>query len=182
MTVVLSKDQLILGAKMGAERRALSIHRDSKSYTKRVGWEFDIEGALAEIAASVALGVKDFIPSIDTFHTEADIPEYDCEVRQTKYDNGKLIVRPGDDPIKHRPYVLVTGEHGVYKIRGWMYGFEVMTEEHYVKEKDPYWWAAQQELRPLQSLIESRAVSGHEKRVSEAVRTRYREMKEAPPL
>jgi len=80
-------------------------------------WENDIQAAFSERAVAKFLDIP-WTGSIGSFKG-ADI-DPDIQVRWTPYENGKLIIRPGD--ADNHKFVLVTGDAPEYIIHGWMFG------------------------------------------------------------
>ena len=87
------------------------------------GWEENMEGACAELAAAKVLNVY-----WDGSNGTYKLPDLSgsMQVRWTPYENGKLIVRPADD--EYCKYVLVTGKCPNYTIRGYIQGVSAKNE------------------------------------------------------
>lgn len=77
---------------------------------------FNINGAAGEMAAAKCLGAY-WPPSIDTFHTLADIPpDWEVRTRSGRWDD--LCITPSDDDAAR--VILVTGKLPDYQIHGWI--------------------------------------------------------------
>lgn len=94
----------------------------------------NIQGALAEMAAAKALNIS-FPWSINTFHTESDLP-HGIEVRWSKKRDRSLYFRKGDNPEGR--FVLVTGESPTFLVKGWAWGQEVIDYGHKLESSDKY--------------------------------------------
>lgn len=108
----------------------------------------DIEACATEICVSQFTG----LPWIDGGPGRPDVGD-DIDVKHRKRAWWDLILQPNTrDKINTHldwRYVLVTGEKGLYLIRGWIYGYEMDT----VPLSDPYntkrptHWIKQRDLR-----------------------------------
>jgi len=148
--VKLNTHECRLAAITGLERRLESIfggyHRDvvgNDSNYKGKSWDYEIEGAGAELA--VCKNRKLYCPfGINTFKN-ADIGKI-LQVRHTERENGRLIVRPNDNP--NHTYILVIGKMPNFKMIGWIKGKDAMVDEY----KDnpnrgkPCWMVPQKDL------------------------------------
>lgn len=139
MRVQLTPSEVAHAAGVGVRRRIVSMNRNQPqklNVENAKYYDLDIEAACAELAFAKATGVY-WPGSVNPGKDEADlyIDGDPYEVRHTTYENGKLIIRPGD--ILDRMYVLVTGRSGEYEIVGKMWGRMV---EHLPKEGDPPAW------------------------------------------
>jgi len=127
--IKLSGTELLHGAMMGAIIQIRALKRGGQhewGMTDDNAWHFHIEGVLAELALAKWMGVY---WSLTTFARRGDGDVGKDEVRQTGHENGRLIMHPED--LDERKYWLVTGNMGVYRIRGWMRGRD---------GKQDQWW------------------------------------------
>ena len=92
--------------------------------------EQEITGACGEMAVCKALG-KFWTPSVNTFHTVADVVPA-IEVRATRREDGCLIVRENDPSDRY--YFLVVGEPPVVQVVGYMLGAQA---KHPTFMRDP---------------------------------------------
>lgn len=137
-----------MAATVGVMRRLASLNRGetNKINNKDFGWHTDIEGACAECAFAKGMGWF-WDGSVNTFKR----PDVGIiQVRHTQYPKGCLAFRVGDDEDDR--FVLVTGTHPEYTIRGWLFGHEIMRDEWIYDDsgKQPkVWFAPQEHLRPI---------------------------------
>ena len=85
----------------------------------------EIIGACAEIAFAKALD-RFYVPPLNNFHSTADILS-DIEIRGTRREGGRLIVRDNDSP--DRRYVLVVVNPPEALIVGWILGRDARRDE-----------------------------------------------------
>jgi hypothetical protein len=123
-----------MAANIGVMRRLASIkYKNNSAGPDGRVWDFDIEGACAELAYAKAMG-KFWDGSINTFK-DPDVG--DVQVRSTRYNNGCLILRKTDSPDDW--YVLLTGWCGEYIIRGHIKGGHGMLPEYWkTHEGEPH--------------------------------------------
>lgn len=143
-----------VNAGLRIERKLAAGQQDVAGAEQSVGdfrFTNDYEAACAELAFCRALNVY------PQGFARQSVPDAspDWEVRWTRRDNGRLILRPRDD--EQRRWVLVTGELGRYVVRGWLYGHEARREEWWEAPagREPAWFVPQSALRPL--LVEAEA-------------------------
>jgi hypothetical protein len=109
----------------------------------------NVNGILAELVVGRKFD-RAYLPSCNTFHKQADVGQ-DIEVRSTHHLNGSLILRDNDDPA--RRYVLVVCEAMLgFAVRGWAYGYEVMSDEWKVAGEGRPHWRYRGALRPFETL------------------------------
>lgn len=132
--VRLTKSETFHAASAGIQRRIEGIFsktRSDKHGLKGLGWDIDVEGVAAEMAAAKALYLAyTFVLEIsdDPAALEGDIAP-GIEVRATTHRNGCLIIHPEDkDDSK---FILVTGQIPNFKVVGWLQGKEA---------KQDQWW------------------------------------------
>ena len=94
-----------------------------RTYLKRL--EEETIGACGEIAFQKYRG-KFFVPSVNTFHREADVDE-NIEIRGTANPKGRLIVRENDDDNKVYIFTIVYGDKVV--LMGWIWGRDAKKEQ-----------------------------------------------------
>lgn len=136
-----------IGSLRQIESRKKGLNRHKDGYRDDDRWERDIEGALAELAVTKALGIK-WNAGVNTFK-KADCG-LDLQVRQSGLDHACLIVRPSDSEDDR--YVLVTGRIPLYKICGSMLGKTAKGMDQYIRSprgRPAAWFIPQHELGPL---------------------------------
>lgn len=121
-----------------------------------VGWKAHIEGAAAEYAVAKFLGIfwEPFCNQPhDRFVRKPDVGPF--QVRNAEKHNYRLTLRQGRDQEKRNvPFILCTGIIPNFRVRGWLYGREVMVDKYW---QDPNgkgfaWWAPVKDLRPMDTL------------------------------
>ena len=132
-------------AHVGMLRNATALARDRDRGPASVdAWSAHIEGAGAELAVAMYLGAY-WWAAID----RPGAPDVggDVEVRQTARVDGRLVIRPKDNP--RRAYFLVTGTLPDFKIVGWIEGADGMVDLNYRgDDRWPAWWIDQRLLNP----------------------------------
>jgi hypothetical protein len=129
--VVLTWDEIWWAASVGIKRHIESKARglrDNHGYDGTMNWQYDLDGACAELAVAKLLGLR-WDGTIDTFK-KSDVGG-DIQIRHTVPKNNRLIIRPDDNP-KHR-YMLVTGTDPIYNVVGWIYGSEAMSHKEWLE-------------------------------------------------
>jgi len=125
--VTLSKTELLQGGICGIRRRTESVRQNLRgSKVADSGWGSDVEGALSEMAFCKATGVY-WEPTVNTFKAP-DVGDL-IQIRGTSYQEGRLIVRSGDDG--QHIFVLVTIYRDQFRVVGWMFGHEAK-KSHYI--------------------------------------------------
>lgn len=107
-----------------------------RGYEERL--EDEINGILAEMIVGRIVKDKAFMPSINTFHKEADVGQ-DIEVRSTRELHHNLILRDNDDAFRRYVLVICDAMRGWY-VKGWCYGHEAMQKQwHRPEEGRPHY-------------------------------------------
>ena len=125
--------------------------RTDPGRTRSRGYSQRIESTAAEFALAKYLELPIEIRFVSG---KGDVGDY--EVRWTPEHGYRLIVRP-DDPPDLR-YVLITGTHGCYRLRGWLYGYEAQHEQEWLEGhngRPPAYFAPQSALHPIETLVSS---------------------------
>ena len=130
--IVLTASQIQMVALAGINRHLQFLIRNAKpqyGQAESSRWDQQIEGALSEYALAKFLNK----------HWEGvgvaggdDLGEE--EVRVTKYKTGWLPLHPADKD--HKRYWLLTGENGVYTIRGYIYAINGKLQKYWVKKEE----------------------------------------------
>ena len=135
--IELTWSELITGAMVGVMRRVQSLKRAYKGAQKRdLGapqWQRDIEGALAELAVHRCLGIYwpcslDWIRKGKTV-AAPDMLE-DIHIKGTAHANGRLIVRPEEDPKEGRYILVIHKNDRVKTIVGWINGADAASPDY----------------------------------------------------
>jgi len=105
----------------------------------------------AEIAVARALGLSNFMPTINSFKHEADIGT-GIEVKWTKWLDGHLIVANHDreDDIA----ILCVGTAPDYRVIGYI-PVLAAKKPRFKHSKSESWWVSQINLRPVETLSRS---------------------------
>jgi len=110
-----------------------------------------VNGAAAEMAIAKALGLADFMPTIDSFKHHADIgKQFEC--KWTKYESGHLIIGAHDrsDDIA----ILCVGTAPNLKVIGYLPVLDAR-KPRFKHDKSESWWVSQINLRPIENLSRS---------------------------
>ena len=113
------------------------------------------EAAGAEIAVAQYMGIRNFIPTVNTFHDEPDIQlgNLGFEVKWTPYINGHLIIHK-DYPRLSDVAILCVNRSPVYQIIGWMPVLWAKKPKYY-NAADGNFWVSQRELFEMDALRKS---------------------------
>lgn len=117
----------MLAAQAGVMRHVENLVKNKKptyGANPERDWQMHVEGCLVEYAMSHVLGVP--------WHGKGktgDIDAGDADVRSSPKDWADLILHPGD--ADDRPFYLVTGMNGKYRVHGWILARD---------GKRPEWW------------------------------------------
>lgn len=143
--------EIYIGACVGVARRLASLKRGETNKVNNLdfGWHSDIEGALAELVVAKLLGIY-WNGSVNTFKAP-DLAQ--IQVRHTQHANGSLIFRPGD--ATEDRFVLVTGTHPDYIVRGWLDGADCNLDEYWRDDvPKAAWFVPQRALRDMAIVME----------------------------
>jgi len=101
-------------------------HANATRRPFRIRMEDEFLGACGELALA-KLTRRYLTPTVNTFHGPVrDLGAW--EIRATKHRNGRLIIRPEEDP--DRPYLLIVGEPPHLTVVGWTWGRDGMLREY----------------------------------------------------
>ena len=139
--------------KVGHLVRNQGKYNDKLNFHEAAGEQSEAVGT--EIALALYMGVKNFVPTIDTYHDEPDLQvgNVSFEVKHTKYINGHLIIHK-DYPRLDDIAVLLVGKSPVYEIAGWM-PVKWCKQAKYRNAMDGNYWVAQRELFEIDTLRKS---------------------------
>lgn len=123
--------------------------RDKKSVNKREGWTLHVEGAAAELAGCIALGIP--WPATVNTGKAPDAGKW-LEFRRSIEAWYDLRIRDGDNP--DLIYVLVTGQIPNFLVVGWIKGRDGMIQKN---RTDPNgrgeaWFVPQSDLQDIYKL------------------------------
>ena len=113
------------------------------------------EAAGSEIAVAQYMGIKNFVPTVDTFTDSPDISigNLNLEVKWTRYMNGHLIIH-ADYPRLTDVAILVVGKSPVYALAGWIPVLWAKKAK-YLNAMDGNYWVSQRELFEMSTLRKS---------------------------
>lgn len=150
--VQLTLSEILIGSFVGVMRHVQDMKRKYEDAHGGDGnlkdWQVDCEGALGEMALAKHLG---FYWSGNIGNVKApDVGPY--EVRTAGEHWHHLLLHPTDKD--DRPYVLVTGKDGRYRLQGWILGRDGK-QQRWWKEKvngRPCFFVPQSALQPIDTL------------------------------
>lgn len=111
------------------------------------------EAVGAEMAVAKYFGVKNFVPTVNTFKNEPDVywNGIAIEVKQTSHKRGHLIISEDDRDTDIA--VLVVGESPSYYVMGWI-PVGVAKRPRFQSAQGGY-WVSQINLQPIETLRKS---------------------------
>ena len=152
--VTLTSTELLHGAIAGVFRHVQNLRagrRDRYGCSPDEGWQKNIEGAIAELAAAKASGRYWVgLGALGDF-TAADVRG--LQVRHSPGDDHRLVLHKTDNPAD--PFVLVTGRPPRFTLRGWIYAGDGQRAEYWLDPTGANRWAyfvPQTALRPMGEL------------------------------
>jgi hypothetical protein len=135
MNIYLNKTEqsLAINIAKGRYENARSKGKPDLKIGNQSNWQTDLEGIGGEIAVCKLFGVY---PDTETELTE--LPKHDlvtkkgntCDVKTTKYKNGKLLAARTKKLNDVDIYVLVVGQFPEYNVIGWAYSHELIKDEN----------------------------------------------------
>lgn len=146
--IVLTWQELRTAAGCGVSRRIVSLHQGNNAHvhTRHSGWNTDIDGAAAELAAAKALGLY-WSPSINTFKAP-DVGE--IQVRSTNHQRGHLLVRPNDSD--EAVFLFLRGAYQHWDLVGMIRAREAKQPQFWRDGSDGEagcWWVPDHALHPV---------------------------------
>ena len=148
------------GSHCGCDRRVDSRIQGFKDRLPKSAdkWDTDVEGACAEIACSLFTGL-DWECASGKLKRGGDIGNW-TQVRHSPNNISDLIIRPRDEKMIRKPWVLVTGGDSWYLIHGWLWGYEAKEKKEngtdrwgaFLDSKTPAWGVPQGHLHPMETL------------------------------
>jgi len=150
-TIELTKPELMVAGLVGNMRSVSSLGRltQNKHSPNDSEWQIDVDGAAAEMAFAKWMGVY-YEPSVNTFKAP-DIGS--IQVRSTKLENGRLIIRSND--VKDEIVVLVINRMPTYIMAGWLRTSEAKKDKYLYDpngKKAPAWMVPQSDLNKMEDL------------------------------
>ena len=109
------------------------------------------EAVGSEMATAKYFDITDFKPTHGTFKKEADVASR-IECKWSRYADGHLIIHKTDRDTDIA--VLVVGKSPEYTLAGWI-PVKSAKFKRYWHPRDQNWWIRQQDLRPMENLLES---------------------------
>lgn len=149
MIIHLTKTELMVAGLVGNMRTIASMGYTSDSkHSVDSQWVIDTDGAAAEMAFAKYLGVY-YEPSVNTFKAP-DVSN--IQVRGTRLDQGKLIVRKRDPD--NEIYVLVINKVPEFRIAGWIKGGDAQQDKYLFDpgKKALAWFVPQADLNKMEDL------------------------------
>lgn len=149
--ITLSASEMMLAAQAGVMRTVENLVRGSGgSHGATVDdWTMSIEGALAEWAASKALGIhwpgKGKMRGADAG---------DLQVRSTKNPNGSLLLHPSDKDGDVFVLMVMVGSPMDWQAAGWMRAEDGKQKQYWRTDvRSPCFLVPQKDLNPMVDLV-----------------------------
>ena len=153
-------DLMMEGGFCGVRRRCQSRLDGFKDRLQRgvEVWQTEIESACGEIAVGRFTGL-DWECSVGKLKRGGDVGNW-TQVRWSINNTSELIIRPADEKMIRKPWVLVTGCLGWYLIHGWLWGYEAKEKKEdgrfrwgaWEDSPNPAWAVPQEYLHPMNTL------------------------------
>ena len=143
--VILDRSQEITAHRTALDRAAVMDESWFRLYGQNLNYHEMItqhaESVGAEIAVAEYFGLRNFMPSINTFKAEADVETLEAriEVKYTKYENGHLILQESQRSRPNDVCILVWGRSPVYNLSGWIPAHMAMTPRYKHSQQGNYW-------------------------------------------
>ena len=158
MTVSLTAQNIKTAGDIGIQRRIMGMSKKGVNNIDqlRMGWQADIEGAIAEMAVAKAFGIYWDGGKMGDL-TQKDVDKY--QVRSTTYKNGCLLMTDRDHD--NDMYILLLSyQQPNYTLAGWIYGREGMRKEYIRKpneDRGACYFIPQDKLRSMDELLRLRS-------------------------
>jgi hypothetical protein len=144
--VILDRSQEVTAHRTALDRAAVMNDEWFRLFGQKLNYHEMIaqhaESVGAEIAVAEYFGVRGFVPSINTFKSEADVDlpnESRVEVKHTTYANGHLILQESQRSRPNDVCILVWGRSPVYELLGWMPAHMAMMPRYKHSQQANYW-------------------------------------------
>jgi hypothetical protein len=148
LEVTVTQEEFDKGVQAGVSRHTDAlIKKHARADGTKTTWDEDINGAIGEYIASIALEKEWNLPG--------GVGQPDLvggiEVRTITSSDRSLLIKFKDK--EDRPFVLVvgTGNHLVWRVTGWIYGRDGKKPEY---NAGPYYLVDQAQLNPILDLKE----------------------------
>lgn len=131
MLIKLTYHEIMQAAHCGVMRQVENLKKNRQAAYgagRHNDWQLALEGCLGEMAVARHLQCY--------WSGKGEFRGFDVgtvQVRTTRHEDGRLILHPKDND--DHQFWLVTGINGVYRIRGWIYGFDGKKEEFWEDPK-----------------------------------------------
>ena len=150
-TIELTKPELMVAGLVGNMRSIASLGNltQNKHSPTDSQWQIDVDGAAAEMAFAKWLNVY-YAPSVNTFKAP-DVGT--MQVRSTKHEHGKLIIRGND--VKDEIVVLVVNRMPTYIMAGWIRTADAKQDKYLYDPNgkgSPAWMVPQTDLNKMEDL------------------------------
>ena len=143
--VILDRSQEITAHRTALERAAVMSPEWFRLYGQRLNYHEMIaqhaESVGAEIAVAEYFGVRNFVPSINTFKDEADVEAgvARIEVKHTRHFSGHLILQENQRLRPNDVCILVRGKSPRYELVGWIVAHMAMAPRYKHSQQGNYW-------------------------------------------
>jgi hypothetical protein len=143
--VILDRSQEITAHRTALERAAVMSEEWFRLYGQQLNYHEMIaqhaESVGAEIAVAEYFGLRGFMPSINTFKSEADVEllEARIEVKHTRHYQGHLILQESQRSRPNDVCILVRGKSPVYELVGWTVAHMAMAPKYKHSQQGNYW-------------------------------------------
>ena len=150
-TIKLTKPELMVAGLVGNMRSISSLGNlvQNKHSPTDSQWQIDVDGAAAEMAFAKWMNVY-YEPSVNTFKA----PDVGVmQVRSTKHEHGKLIIRANDK--KDEIVVLVINRMPTYTMAGWIRTNDAKQDKYLYDPNGkgaPAWMVPQVNLNKMEDL------------------------------
>jgi hypothetical protein len=143
--VILDRSQEITAHRTALDRAAVMDESWFRLYGQNLNYHEMItqhaESVGAEIAVAEYFGLRNFMPSINTFKAEPDVETLEAriEVKHTKWANGHLILQESQRSRPNDVCILVYGKSPVYQLLGWIPAHMAMMPRYKHTQQGNYW-------------------------------------------
>lgn len=150
--ITLTESNLSFAAHVGAQRRIAGVMRQAPGkygIDNRNGWQWDIEGAIGELAVAKYLNL--FWDGAFGDYLAKDVDE--LQVRATSLQSGNLILHQEDG--NDDTFILAIIELPAVFLHGWISGTVGKAEENWRETERPAYFVSREKLHAMQILKEA---------------------------